>query len=122
MGCDADTSFQQTSFTQCENTVLLKMMGNAERIQTRKHHGLKLCGHGNDLVNAHSALEAIHAIRTANRGVPVFVGYFAFAVWAELTHQSLRTNQNDTAGHVEVSNAQLAKTGERRWRVVGVKR
>ena len=120
MGCDAGTSFHQASFTQCENTVLLEMMGNAERIQTRKHHGLKLYGHGQDLVNAHSALEAIHAIRTANRRVPVLVGYFAFAVWAELTHQSLRTNQNHTAGYIEVGHTQLTKAGKRRWRIVGM--
>jgi len=34
MGCDAGTSFQQTRFTQCENTVLLQTMGHTERIQT----------------------------------------------------------------------------------------
>ena len=120
MGCDASTSFHQASFSQCEHAVLLEPIGNAEGIQARKHHLLQVCGHGQDLVNAHSALVAIHAIRTANRRVPVLMGHFAFAMRAEFSHQSLRTNQNHTTGHIEISDTQLAKTGECRWCIVGV--
>ena len=120
MGCDASTSFHQASFSQCEHAVLLELIGNAEGIQARKLHRLKLCGHGQDLVNTHATLVAIHAIHTANRCVPVLMGHFAFAMRAEFSHQPLRTNQNDATGHIEISNTQLAKTGECRWRIVGV--